>query len=235
MAALLPELPQVEQYVIELTNKVRREQNLSTLKVDAALARAARAYAQYLARSEKFSHTADGSDAGSRAEKAGYKYCSIAENLSMNQSSAGFAARDLASRMMTGWINSPGHRANILMKHATEIGVGVAKSSDKAPKFISVQLFGRPSSTSYEFQVVNVSEVAVNYTFGGETLDLPPRMSATHSACLPSELVFSKPGGLLSAAKELSRMRAEDGKLYTVKANDRGTLAVDTSARKKVQ
>ena len=43
------------------------EQNLSTLRINAILAKAARAYAERLARSGQFSHTADGGNPGKRA------------------------------------------------------------------------------------------------------------------------------------------------------------------------
>src|SRR5437868_8677040 len=90
MAALVPDLPQVEQHIVEMTNQVRREQKLPPLKVNAMLAKAARAFALSVAQSGKFSHTADGRTPAQRAESAGYKHCDIAENLAMDEASRGF-------------------------------------------------------------------------------------------------------------------------------------------------
>ena len=69
MAALVPDLPKVELQIVEMTNQVRREQNLNALRINAMLAKAARAYAERLARSGQFSHTADGGFKG----RAGYR------------------------------------------------------------------------------------------------------------------------------------------------------------------
>jgi len=143
MAALAPDLPKVEQQIVEMTNQVRAGQKLSPLKVNAILANAARAYARSLAQSGAFSHNADGHTPEQRAERAGYKFCALAENLAMDRNSEGFSAGALAIQAMAGWMNSPPHRANIMMPAATEIGVGVAEATGQ-PKFMTVELLGRP-------------------------------------------------------------------------------------------
>ena len=114
MAALVPDLPQVEQHIVEMTNQVRQEQKLPPLKVNAMLAKAARAFALSVAQSGKFSHTADGRTPSQRAEGAGYKHCDIAENLAMDEDSRGFDTGALALQAIAGWMNSPPHRANIM-------------------------------------------------------------------------------------------------------------------------
>ena len=149
MAALVPDLPQVEQHIVEITNKARQEQNLAPLKVNAILARAARAYAERVAKGGIFSHTADGRTPAQRAESAGYKHCDISENLAMDQSSKGFDTGALALQAIAGWMNSPPHRANIMRASATEIGVGVARAPGPKPKFISVELLGPPACPRY--------------------------------------------------------------------------------------
>ena len=142
--ATLPDLPQTEMAIVELTNAFRKESRLGEVKPNAALSAAARAFAAYLAKTGKFAHEADGRQPAQRAEAAGYRYCLVAENLAMNLDSRGFETRALASAAVEGWKNSPGHRANMLQRGATEIGVAIARAPDKDPKFISVQLFGRP-------------------------------------------------------------------------------------------
>jgi hypothetical protein len=232
MAALAPDLPKVEQQIVEMTNQVRAGQKLSPLKVNTILVNAARAYARSLAQSGAFSHNADGHTPEQRAERAGYKFCALAENLAMDRNSEGFSAGALAIQAMAGWMNSPPHRANIMMPAATEIGVGVARALDPA-KFISVELFGRPASASYEIQIINASSADVSYTIAGKAHELKPNASVVHSGCASSDLVFSKAAGLLSPASEIARVSAEDKRLYTLKSAASGALTLDITARSK--
>ncbi len=235
MAAALPDIPKVEAHIVSLTNEVRAEAKLAAVAPNSLLSKAARAYAEYLARTGQFSHTADGKEPAKRAEAAGYKYCEIGENLALHQDSRGFEARDLAAKAMTGWINSPGHRANLMAPFVTEIGVGVAKAADAAPKYIAVQLFGRPDSAKYEFQIVNTSGTGLSYSFGSKTQDIAPHLSITHHACRPDSIVFRKPGSWLSGATEIAKVTAEDGKLYTLKTDASGNVVLDIGKRQKVK
>ncbi len=79
----------------------------------------ARSHAQDLVRNNRFSHAGtDGSDLIDRADRVGYRYCFIAENIAKGQP-------DLES-VMTSWMNSPGHRRNMLDPRATELGFAQA-------------------------------------------------------------------------------------------------------------
>lgn len=233
MAALVPDLPKVEQHIVELTNEVRRKRNLSSLKVNAMLAKAARAYAERLARTDQFSHTADGRNPGQRAESAGYKFCAIAENLAMDRSHSGFDTGQLALQAVAGWMNSPPHRANILMAGTTEIGVGVARGSGDVPKFISVELFGRPASASLTFEVANLSSATVSFAFQGKAHDLKPRTTIVQHTCAAGDIQLTKPASLFSSASEIANMPAENGKRYTLKNGANGTIAVNIGMRSK--
>ena len=153
--ATLPDLPQTEIAIVEMTNAFRQEGRLGQVKPNAVLTAAARAFADYLAKSGKFAHEADGRKPAERAEAQGYRYCLVAENLAMNLDSRGFETKALARQAVDGWKNSPGHRANLLQPIVTEIGVAVVRAPDRDPKFISVQLFGRPASLKVEFRIEN--------------------------------------------------------------------------------
>jgi hypothetical protein len=227
MAALVPDLPKVELQIVEMTNQVRREQNLNALRINAMLAKAARAYAERLARSGQFSHTADGGNPGKRAETAGYKPCAVAENIAMDRSGQGFDTGQLAMQAVAGWMNSAPHRANILMASATEIGVGVAKSPDPVPKYISVEMFGRPASEGVKFEIVNTSADIVAYRFLGKTRDLKPRMTITQSSCSVGEVTFTKPAGFLSSGSEIARFSPENGKRYILKSGVHGAISIE--------
>src|SRR5262249_33148072 len=100
--ASLPDLPQTEIAIVELTNAFRHESRLGALKPNAALTAAARAFAEYLAKTGKFAHEADGRGPGQRAAASGYRYCQIAENLALNLDSRGFETRPLARAVVEG-------------------------------------------------------------------------------------------------------------------------------------
>lgn len=194
MSPAVPDLPMTEAAIIELTNTFRRENHLGEVKPSPALTKAAHAYAEFLAQSEIFSHTADGRQPSDRIKAAGYEACLSAENLSWNLNDAGYETRVLAVKAVEGWKNSPGHRKNMLEEHATETGVAVVKATHEQ-KFYSVQLFARPKSLGYEFRIANASPLAVRYTFAGESIDLPSRTVMTHTTCKPGSLDFSRAGG----------------------------------------
>ena len=157
----LPDIAKAEIAIVEITNDYRHKNNLGPVKPDTKLTNAARAYATYLAWTGKFAHDADGRQHSERARSAGYQFCYVAENLALNQSSVGFETRDLALRMVEGWINSPGHRRNLLAEHATDTAVAIARAPDKDPKFIAVQLFARPRSLAFKFQISNSTSAPV--------------------------------------------------------------------------
>lgn len=233
MTPTLPDIPKVETAIVEMTNAFRRENALAEVRPNAELAKAARDYAAYLARTGTFSHTADGRQPAARADRAGYRYCQIAENLALNLDSRGFETRALAGLAIEGWKNSPGHRRNMLAPHVVEIGVGVARAADKDPKFISVQLFGRPKTLAYSFKIANVSKDAVAYSFDGKSHTIEPRYAVTHSACQPGEIAFQLPAGKKAEPTLASRYAARDGQVYTLKANPGGLLSLVVETAKE--
>lgn len=235
MAATLPDIAKVETAIVEATNAFRAENKLAAVKVEPRLARAARAYAEFLASRNLFSHTADGREPHQRVEAAGYAYCEAAENLAMHKDSRGFESRALAVKAVEGWINSPGHRRNLLVPGVTDIGVAVAKAPDADPKYIAVQVFGRPRSLAVEFQISNTTGTAIGYTFSGKTHDLKPRIAATHTACATGDIAFSKPGGLFSSGTDLGRYPAGNGTLFTIRADDKGVITIEVGKRQKVK
>ena len=104
------------QEVVDLVNEARNEAGLEPLVVDAALTEAANIRATEIAQS--FSHTRpDGSSCFTVLDEVGISYHYAAENIAMGQSSP--------SKVMDAWLNSSGHRANILSEQAGKIGVGI--------------------------------------------------------------------------------------------------------------
>lgn len=212
-----PDIPQVEAAIVEMTNAIRKQHNLYAVKPNPDLAEAAQGYAKFLAISTKFSHTADGRHPSDRAAAAGYRACSVAENLSSNLDTRGFETRQLARDAVQGWLNSPGHRRNLLAEHVTHIGVAVAKAPGEE-RYISVQMFGRPQELAYRFRVNNASGQTVSYTFLGKTYDLKPRYSSRHTSCAPGEIAFRKPG----SKEVVARYKARDGDIFVLRRTNDG-------------
>jgi len=123
----------VEAQVIALTNQQRGANGCAALRTDGRLTAAARAHSTDMVTRDFFSHTgSDGSDFVTREARAGYSAAS-AENIAWGWSTADVVVRE--------WMNSPGHRANILNCGNVAVGVGLAKKSDGTPYW--TQDFGR--------------------------------------------------------------------------------------------
>jgi uncharacterized protein YkwD len=121
-----------ENAVVTLTNSERAAAGCGPVKVNAKLAGAARLHSQDQAEHDNMSHTgSDGSSPWERSERAGYDNA-IGENVA-----AGYRT---AEAVMDGWMNSDGHRANILNCDARAIGVGLAYADNGTPYW--TQMFG---------------------------------------------------------------------------------------------
>lgn len=105
---------------LQMLNQIRADNGRPPLAISPKLARAADAHARDMAAKNRFSHQgSDGSTLGKRAKRQGYRFCHVAENIAMGQ-------RDLRAAMVA-WMNSPGHRKNILSREPTQFGL--AKSA----------------------------------------------------------------------------------------------------------
>lgn len=188
------DVEQAAQLIVEQTNHFRRQQGREPVETNPNLTDAARYFANYMARTNRYGHTADGQRPAERASEHGYEYCIVSENIAYQYSSAGFATEELARRFVEGWKESPGHRKNMLDKDVTETGVAVARS-DETGQYYAVQMFGRPKSKSIEFEVANESGTTVQYQIGNRQFSLPPGYTRTHQRCRPSEMIFQLPDG----------------------------------------
>lgn len=216
----LPDLQQTEIAIVEMTNAFRAENRLTAVRRNSFLETAARRYAEFLARSGKFAHDADGRAPSDRTTAAGYRHCSVAENLALNQRSNGFETLELARSAVEGWKASPPHRRAMLDSGAVEIGIGIAKAPDESPKYVSVQLFGRPLSMRYSFKIENRAGSEIAYAFATREHGLPANAVVTHSSCLPGEIV-------IPAAKPVTTFPARAGGHYLVQRDSSGTVRVE--------
>jgi uncharacterized protein YkwD len=125
--------------ILSFTNKERTAVSLAPLSANSVLDTVAGQRADDLFANQYFAHESpDNKSAVDLAEKIGYKYLLIGENLAL-----GDYGDDQG--IVTAWMNSPGHKANILNKKYTELGVSVKKGVYKGEEtIIAVQIFGLP-------------------------------------------------------------------------------------------
>ncbi|MGC4766567.1 CAP domain-containing protein [Micromonospora sp. DT46] len=108
--------------VVALVNAERAKAGCGAVSVDDKLTTAAQRHSQDQADHRNMSHTgSDGSNVGTRLDRVGYSWRTYGENVAWNQKTP--------AAVMDAWMNSSGHRANILNCAFTEIGVGVANSN----------------------------------------------------------------------------------------------------------
>jgi len=126
--------------LVTLSNDQRVGDALPTLTRNATLDAAAQLKANDMAEKGYFAHESpEGMTPWHWFGVAGYNYAYAGENLAVLFSDSEDVVR--------AWMNSPGHRANILGSHYTEIGIGTAKGIYKgAPTVFVVQLFGTPAA-----------------------------------------------------------------------------------------
>ncbi|MEU4814847.1 MULTISPECIES: CAP domain-containing protein [Micromonospora] len=122
------------QKVVTIVNQERAKAGCKALTVNAKLNLAAQRHSQDQADHKKMDHTgSDGSQPWDRVKAAGYSYRMVGENVAWNYQTP--------AAVMEGWMNSEGHRKNILNCSYTQIGVGVARSN--GPYW--TQVFATPS------------------------------------------------------------------------------------------
>ncbi len=141
-AGIVPVQAQSElDQVLALTNAERAKVGCGALSINNTLAVVAQAHAVDMAENDFFDHDSlNGASPFDRMRAAGYSFSSAAENIA-----AGYST---PASVMNGWMNSSGHRANILNCSYTEIGIGFYKlasdTGDINYVWYWVQDFGRP-------------------------------------------------------------------------------------------
>ena len=124
----------MEDEVTSLINKERGKAGCGTVKTDERMRAAGRAHSADMAKNNYFSHTGlDGGSFVDRLARAGYpREGAAGENIAYGYGTA--------QAVVTGWMNSPDHRRNIVNCSAKSTGVGLAYQGSR-PYW--TQLFGR--------------------------------------------------------------------------------------------
>ncbi len=131
-----------KEKVIELTNKYRLENgNLKALKENQKLNTSAEKKLLDMFTGQYFEHISPNNiGVADLSEEAGYHYILIAENLAMGNF-------EDENSLIEAWVNSKGHRENIMNQHYQEIGVAVGKGNFEGKDiWLAVQHFGTPQN-----------------------------------------------------------------------------------------
>jgi hypothetical protein len=108
-----------EQYLFQAANAERTQRGLPALRWDTALYSAAYGHAQQMAARASISHQYPGEpELASRGKAAGAKFSVISENV---------AEAETAVRIHDAWMNSPGHRENLLDPRVDAVGISVLR------------------------------------------------------------------------------------------------------------
>ena len=120
-------LSKVRSAVRCLVNRERSSRGIAKLKYSGALTKAAQSHSKNMVSMDFFDHVApNASTPQSRANAAGYPGSFLGENIAWGSGTLGSPAR-----IVTAWMGSPDHRANILKPDFRSIGIGIA---DGAPR-----------------------------------------------------------------------------------------------------
>lgn len=147
--------------LVQMTNEERGSEALSELTRNELLDKAAQLKADDMAKGGYFSHDSPtGVTPWYWFREAGYHYVYAGENLAVHFSDS--------EEVVDAWMDSPGHRANIMGEKYSEIGIGTAKGTYKgAPTVFVVQLFGTPIKAR---KIPPANQVAIALTTQDETI-----------------------------------------------------------------
>lgn len=140
-AASAPEVVLTPLGVFDWTNRERVQNNLPVLEKNLTLDTVASEKMQDMFLRQYFAHQSpDGKGAGDLVKDAGYEFVNIGENLALGDFEGDEA-------LVRAWMDSPGHRANILGARYKEIGIAVARNIFEGRNiWLAVQTFARPIS-----------------------------------------------------------------------------------------
>lgn len=127
--------------VVEWTNRRRTERGLKAYQVSHELSRAARIKALDILNRQYFEHVSpDGVGPDRLASSTGYRFVSVGENLALG----GYRSDQ---ELVDAWMDSPGHRENLLSERFLDIGVAVELGTFEGRLvWVGVQEFGKPRS-----------------------------------------------------------------------------------------
>ncbi|HUS43613.1 MAG TPA: CAP domain-containing protein [Ilumatobacteraceae bacterium] len=113
----------IQRSVVDSVNSHRAQAGRGVVSVDSRLTAAAQGHSDHMARQVTMTHAGAGStDGGQRISNAGYRWTTWAENVA--------AGQETPAEVVAAWMNSSGHRANILQNRMVHIGVAATEGSN---------------------------------------------------------------------------------------------------------
>ena len=212
-----------EQQIVDLANQQREQNGLAPLTVSPQLLATAREHSAAMANAQTLAHTLNGSTMTNRIKGSGYPYLAIGENVAFNQPTP--------AQVVKSWMESPGHRANILNKNYTEIGVGIANDADGNPYY--TQDFGRPISAgpteSAKFSITNHAKEPATIVLPGSPnkSQLEPGSTGEFSVAGTEKL----PPVQVHVGDKRQTLNFEDGGAYILKDSPEGLKIQSENAR----
>ena len=116
-----------EKALLDLANEARKKEKLQPLKVNAVLTKVARLHSENMAKQEKMAHQLDGKGVGDRTTAGNYDYRIVRENLGAAEGDEDTPA-PTPKEIHDKWMESKGHRANLLDDRVTEVGIAIVVS-----------------------------------------------------------------------------------------------------------
>lgn len=180
--------------LVDETNAQRASNGLPELRANSQLNQAAQAKAEDMVARNYWSHaTPDGKQPWWFVTNAGYSYTTVGENLAY-----GFIA---SNATVAGWMNSPGHRANILNSNFQDVGIGIANSPDflaSGEQTVVVAMYGKSQAASASLPATAVPQPIT------ASQSVPPAQTATQPLAQPVEAASPAPVATPPAAQPQS-------------------------------
>lgn len=209
--------------LLSATNTKRAANGKSALSINGALNSAAQAKANDMASRNYWSHnTPDGKEPWWFIDNAGYSYLKAGENLAY-----GFST---SSETVTGWMNSPAHRDNMLDGSFSEVGFGYVNSADynnSGQETIVVAMYGQP-----QVAAATQSAPAATPQTAPATTQATPTQPKTEPVSQPTSAEDSSPAP--TAAVEDTAAPA-DNKPQPVTTDSTAAAEPETTAVTKLQ
>lgn len=212
--------------IVDQANALRAANRLQLLTENKQLSDAAQEFAEYMARTNRFGHTADERKPSERILAQDYHACLIAENIAYQYPEAELTADELATAFVTQWEESPGHRRNLLNPSLLETGVGIAQS--ESGTYFAVQAFARHSSKALRFTIMNRSKSEVKYELGGGEFVLPGGYTRAHSLCMPLELTLEPTA---TSSRQDAPLTVTDGDQFVIREVEIGQYTIERTPK----
>jgi uncharacterized protein YkwD len=204
------------QQILDLTNQQRAANGLAPLTMSPQLTAGAQLHSSDMASlapvvgdAAAMQHTLVGGQAptlGARADVVGYAYSFLGENIAYGYGTA--------QAVMDAWMNSPGHRANILDPDYTQIGIAVAYAADGMPYM--TQFFGTPlPSNPTGPSPVTTSPPTATTTPPPANISTPPTTTTTTTTTSPT----TTPTASVTVTDGFGGGSTKVGQIYVTGAN----------------